>query len=97
MDTISDYRILPVVALVTPPVTWQPDNSEVAEVFTVPVSIALDADRYQAARIRRHGQAYIIHSLNWHGYNIWGATAGMLMNLITRIRNVSEQAHAAQS
>jgi 8-oxo-dGTP pyrophosphatase MutT (NUDIX family) len=42
MDTISDYRVLPVVALVTPPVDWVLDRSEVAEVFTVPASVALD-------------------------------------------------------
>jgi 8-oxo-dGTP pyrophosphatase MutT (NUDIX family) len=36
MDTISDYRVLPVVALVAPSVTWVPDQREVAEVFTVP-------------------------------------------------------------
>ena len=34
MDTISDYRVLPVVALVKPPVRWIPDEREVAEVFT---------------------------------------------------------------
>jgi len=97
MDTISDYRILPVVALVTPPVSWIPDEREVAEIFTVPVSVVLDADRYTVMRVERHGQKYTIHSLKWNGYNIWGATAAMLMNLITRIQTVHEQQNSGIS
>lgn len=91
MDTISDYRVLPVVALVDPPVRWAPDEREVAEVFTVPLSVVLDADRYEARQFERHGRVYIIHSLKWRGYNIWGATAGMLMNLISRMNSAHER------
>ena len=85
MDTISDYRVLPVVALVSPTVTWCPDEREVAEVFTVPVSIVLDRGRYEEQHVERHGQRYTIWSLHWMDNLIWGATAAMLMNLITRL------------
>ena len=91
MDTISDYRVLPVVAMVTPPVAWVSDEREVAEVFTVPVSIVLDPSRYGSRVVRRHGREYTIYSLRWNDYNIWGATAGMLMNLILRMRSADEQ------
>jgi len=91
MDTISDYRVLPVVALVTPPVNWVPDKREVAEVFTVPISIALDAGRYDSQTFERHGDRYTIYSLEWKGYTIWGVTAAMLMNLISRMQAVHEQ------
>jgi 8-oxo-dGTP pyrophosphatase MutT (NUDIX family) len=90
MDTISDYRVLPVVALVSGPVEWLPDHREVAEVFTVPVSVALDRHRYQGRAVSRDGQSYTIWSLDWEGYNIWGATAAMLMNLITRLEHSVE-------
>ncbi len=93
MDTISDYRVLPVVALITPPVEWVLDDREVAEVFTVPVSIVLDATRYTARMIEHKGMTHTIFSLMWNGYNIWGATAAMLMNLISRLENVHEQRH----
>ena len=95
MDTISDYRVLPVVALVRPPVEWVPDHSEVSEVFTVPADVVLDAERYESMRVEREGVNYTIHSLKWQGYTIWGATAGMLMNLISRIRSIDEQEHPA--
>lgn len=88
MDTISDYRVLPVVAMVTPPVTWLPDEREVAEVFTVPVSVVLDARRYKSREYRRDGFAQTIYSLQWNGQNIWGVTASMLMNLISRLETV---------
>jgi 8-oxo-dGTP pyrophosphatase MutT (NUDIX family) len=86
MDTISDYRVLPVVAFVQPPVEWKPDSREVAEVFTVPVPIVLNSRNYTAKSVERAGRKYTLYSMNWKGYVIWGATAGMLMNLITRLR-----------
>jgi 8-oxo-dGTP pyrophosphatase MutT (NUDIX family) len=91
MDTISDYRVLPVVALVSPPVTWKPDESEVAEVFTIPIAIALDAERYEAQTFRHGGRDFTMHSLKWQGYTVWGATAAMLMNLISRMNIANEQ------
>lgn len=91
MDTISDFRVLPVVALVKPPVTWVPDKSEVAEVFTVPVSVVLDPDRYESFTAERDGQQFTLYSMHWNGHKIWGATAAMIMNLISRLQNAHEQ------
>ena len=90
MDTISDYRVLPVVALVTPPVNWVPDEREVAEIFTVPLSIVLDAERYETRVFKQHGHEYPIFTLNWQGYKIWGVTAAVLMNLISRMQSTHE-------
>ena len=85
MDTVSDYRVLPVVAFVQPPVEWKPDSREVAEVFTVPVPIVLNSQNYTARSVEREGRNYTLYSMNWNGHTIWGATAGMLMNLICRL------------
>ena len=91
MDTISDYRVLPVVAFVRPPVTWMINKREVSEVFTVPASFVLDRSRYQPGVYERHGRKYRTWSLEWDGYEIWGVTAAMLMNLIIRLENAREQ------
>ena len=88
MDTISDYRVLPVVALVKPPVNWIPDEREVAEVFTVPLSIVLDESLYETHYFEHGGTEYTLWSLQYQGYNIWGATAAMIMNLIQRVRAI---------
>lgn len=91
MDTISDYRVLPVVALVRPPVTWTPDHREVAEVFTVPLSVLLDTDRYRSQQVERDGRTYTLWSLNYRGHLIWGATAAMIVNLVDRMRSIHDQ------
>jgi 8-oxo-dGTP pyrophosphatase MutT (NUDIX family) len=93
MDTISDYRVLPVVALVAPEVTWQPDEREVAEVFTVPASVILDRARFEEHHVERDGRRYTIWSMPWKHHLIWGATAAMLMNLITRMEQTRGQEH----
>lgn len=94
MDTISDYRVLPVVAMVTPTVVWRPDEREVSEVFTVPASVVLERDRFQAREVERDGRRYTIWSLSWKHYVIWGATAAMLMNLVTRMEQSSGHEHS---
>lgn len=91
MDTISDYRVLPVVALVKPPVCWILDEREVAEVFTVPISIALDDSLYETRYFERDGTKYTLWSLKYKGFNIWGVTAAIMMNLIVRMRAIHEQ------
>jgi 8-oxo-dGTP pyrophosphatase MutT (NUDIX family) len=91
MDTISDYRVLPVVALITPPVQWVLDEREVAEVFTVPLSVVLDVERYEARSSSWQGTDYTLYTLYWHGQKIWGATASVLMNLIMRMQNTHER------
>lgn len=91
MDTISDYRVLPVVALVTPPVSWVLDEREVAEVFTVPLSVILDAEQYEAKTSQWQGNEYTLYTLHWQGQKIWGATAAMLMNLIQRMQATHER------
>lgn len=93
MDTISDYRVLPVVAMVDSPVDWVLDHSEVAEVFTVPASVVLDRQRYRGRTVHRGGRSYTIWSLDWRGYNVWGATAAMLMNLIGRMEKSVDSEH----
>lgn len=87
LDTISDYRVLPVVALVRPPVIWKPDQREVAEVFTVPLSFVMNLEHYENRPIERAGVEYSIWYLHYERYTIWGATAAMLLNLATRFRD----------
>ena len=91
LDTISDYRVLPVVAMVKPPVRWILDEREVAEVFTVPLSIALDDSLYETRYFERDGNQYTLWSLKYKRFNIWGATAAIIMNLIVRMQAIHAQ------
>lgn len=84
-DTISDYRVLPVVGLVQPPARWRIDTTEVDEVFTLPLKVALDRARYREQEAQREGERFVFHSLEWQGHLIWGLTAAMMRNLMHRM------------
>ncbi|NND45729.1 MAG: CoA pyrophosphatase [Xanthomonadales bacterium] len=86
-DTISDYRVLPVVGLVSPPAAWKIDASEVDQVFTLPLEVALDRARYQEQHGRHQQQEFVYHSLEWQGHLIWGLTAAMIRNLLDRMES----------
>jgi 8-oxo-dGTP pyrophosphatase MutT (NUDIX family) len=86
VDTVSDYRVLPVVGLVHQSPPWVPDFSEVDEVFTIPLALVLDPDAYQVEPMERQGIRFNIHSLQWQDYRIWGVTAAILHNLALRTR-----------
>jgi len=79
--TNSGYRVTPVVALVRPPFELAPDPFEVAEVFEVPLAFLLDERNHRRERMVRDGHRREYYSMPYAHYYIWGATAGMLMNL----------------
>ena len=85
LDTISDYRVLPVVGLVDPAFTWTPNEHEVAEVFTIPMRLAINYDAYTHHEYVHHGVRGKTSSLHWQGHVIWGITASILLNLGRRM------------
>jgi 8-oxo-dGTP pyrophosphatase MutT (NUDIX family) len=85
LDTISDYRVLPVVALVDPMFVWKPNEYEVSEVFTVPMELAVNYDSYTHHRYEQDGKTGVTSSLLWQGHTIWGITAAILLNLGSRL------------
>ena len=84
-DTISDYRVLPVVGLVRPPFAWQADHREVSDVFTVPLELAVDRQAYTHRAIVRGHVSHVVSSLQFKQYRIWGITAAILLNLGSRL------------
>jgi len=85
VDTISDYRVLPVVGLVRSSFVWKPDLREVSEVFTIPLKLATDHREYSHQKVNHEGKNVVISSLNWHGHKIWGITAAILLNFGSRM------------
>jgi 8-oxo-dGTP pyrophosphatase MutT (NUDIX family) len=85
VDTISDYRVLPVVGMIHPSFVWQPDEREVSEVFTVPLELAVDQNEYTHEEVLHNGKNVVISSLYWQGHRIWGITAAILLNLGRRM------------
>jgi 8-oxo-dGTP pyrophosphatase MutT (NUDIX family) len=79
--TRTGYRITPVVGLVTPPFVLNPDRNEVEEVFEVPLAFLLDPGNHQRHSREFQGETRHFFAIEWRDYYIWGATAGMLVNL----------------
>ena len=90
VDTISDYRVLPVVGLVRRSFVWKPDLSEVSEVFTVPMKLAINPREYAHREVDHEGKTVVISSLNWQGHKIWGITAAILLNFGRRMKESQE-------
>lgn len=79
--TRTGFSVVPIVARVRPPFTLVPDPNEVDAVFEVPLSFILDP----ASRIRESreyaGALRHFWAFPFGERYIWGATAGMLVNL----------------
>ena len=86
----TGYCVTPVVALVNPDFSLQIDACEVASVFEVPLHFILDPANHQA-RERQIGDMKVrVYDLPYGERHIWGATAGILMNLY-RLLNEDNQ------
>jgi 8-oxo-dGTP pyrophosphatase MutT (NUDIX family) len=83
--TGTGYAVQPVIGSIDPDLDFRPNADEVADLFEVPLAFALDPanhvihEREWKGRLRRY---YVIE---WQGRMIWGATAGMLVNLSARL------------
>ena len=79
--TGTGFSVMPVVALVRPPLNLKLDDFEVAEAFEVPLAFLLDPANRQRHSIEHQGKQREYFAMPWEGYYIWGATAGMLVCL----------------
>src|SRR5687767_10215355 len=79
--TRTGYRVTPVVGLLTPPLSLTPDPHEVAEIFEVPLAFLMDERNCQRRTRELLGQTVGYYVFEYQDRVIWGATAGMLVNL----------------
>lgn len=79
--TGTGFRVTPVVGLVHPPFDLRLDAFEVAEAFEVPLAHFLDPRNHEEHSIMHEGRLRRFHAMPYHGYFIWGATAGIIMSL----------------
>jgi 8-oxo-dGTP pyrophosphatase MutT (NUDIX family) len=79
--TRTGFEVVPVIGLVDPPPAYAPDPFEVAEVFEVPLSFIAAPESAQRHSREYQGCTRFFYVFPWQSYYIWGATAGMLVNL----------------
>ena len=80
--TVTGYEVTPVVGAVAPPFELKADPMEVADIFEVPLAFFLDPANHQRhSRTLSPGIVRAYYAIPYGDRYIWGATAGMLINL----------------
>lgn len=84
-QTVTGFHVTPVVGVVPPGLELVPHAAEVARVFEVPLDVMLEPANHieQAVEWQGHDRHY--YEIGWDGERIWGATAGMIVNLGRRL------------
>ena len=84
-ETVTGYGVTPVVAFIRPGFSLTLDAFEVAEAFEVPLAFFLDETSRRLHSGLREGRRRYFYAFEYADRCIWGATAGMLVNLQRRI------------
>jgi 8-oxo-dGTP pyrophosphatase MutT (NUDIX family) len=80
---LSGFRVTPVVGFVRPGFELLLDPHEVEDTFEVPLSHVFTPANHRSGRrlLGVSEQEVRVWDIQYEGHNIWGATAGMLLNL----------------
>ena len=93
METItlpSGFAIAPVLGVMESLPVMSANPGEVAEIFSIPLSLVNDLSRYQVDFLERDGKRRDFYILEHKDYYIWGATANMLRTLALMLNPDSE-------
>jgi 8-oxo-dGTP pyrophosphatase MutT (NUDIX family) len=85
-ETVSGYRVRPIVGWIEPPIELVPDPVEVADVFEVPLEFILDRANPQRHFRMLGSERRDYWAIPWLHRYIWGATAAMLLMLERTLR-----------
>ncbi len=79
--TGTGYLVTPFVGLLSPPIETEADPFEVADIFEVPLEFILDRGNHGRKSLTWNGALRHFYAMEYGERYIWGATAGMLVNL----------------
>lgn len=79
--TRTGFQVTPVAALIKPAFTPVIDPHEVAETFEAPLDFFLDPANHQQCSREFEGTMRKFYAMSYDGRYIWGATAGIIINL----------------
>ncbi|MEA2858499.1 MAG: hypothetical protein QOC72_538 [Methylobacteriaceae bacterium] len=83
--TGTGFRILPVVALVTPPFELLVNTMEVHDTFEVPLAFLMQPDNHQRHSREWRGTMRHFYAMPWNERYIWGATAGIVRSMYEKL------------
>jgi 8-oxo-dGTP pyrophosphatase MutT (NUDIX family) len=85
-QTGSGFDITPVIGVVPPDIEINPSPTEVAQWFEAPLDFLLDPANQEQHWIEWEGAMHRYWGIKWHEHDIWGVTAGIIVNLSRRLR-----------
>lgn len=85
-ETVTNFDVTPVLALVSGDFTPRPEVGEVDEVFTVPLSHVTDPAMFRIESRRWQGRLRHYYVVPYGPYYVWGATARILRALAERMQ-----------
>jgi 8-oxo-dGTP pyrophosphatase MutT (NUDIX family) len=83
--TATGFRVLPVLGRVQPPPAFRLNHDEVEEIFEVPLATLMTPDKMRQSSRVLGGRERHFYELEFEGHTIWGATAGIIVNLYQRM------------
>lgn len=83
--TGTGYDVTPIIGIIPPDLVLVPSEAEVAAVFEVPLAFLLDPANHREASVEWQGRMRSFYEIHWGDRRIWGATAGMIVNLSRRL------------
>lgn len=84
-ETGTGFSIHPFVGLVREGFELRIDAAEVAEAFEVPLAFLMDPENHQQQTTMWQGRERRYYAMTFGSHYIWGATAGILINLHDRL------------
>jgi 8-oxo-dGTP pyrophosphatase MutT (NUDIX family) len=84
----TGFVVTPVIGVVPPDLPLAPHEAEVAAVFETPLAFLLAPGNHRLKSTVWEGRERRFHEIQWEERRIWGATAGMIVNLAARLRGV---------
>lgn len=84
--TGSGFDITPVIGIVPPDIEINPNPTEVAQWFEAPLDFVLDPANQTQHWVEFEGAMHRYWGIQWQAHDIWGVTAGIIVNLSRRLR-----------
>ena len=84
-QTVTNYHVTPVVALINDEFEHVAEAGEVSEIFEVPLAHLLDLRNYRVEGRHWQGRKRFYYTVPFGPYYIWGATGRMLRGLAERM------------
>lgn len=85
MVTRFGVKVTPVVGIIAPDVPLTPNPDELDSIFRVPLEFFVRDERFRTDRGTVNGHSVAVPCWHWQGYEIWGVTAIIIVNLMNRV------------